>query len=106
MKDQEAFREVWPVALPAPNRRAAESSGQVFLPFSIFLEKADVMFDLNHGISGFLKTERQVVLNLFGKTQWVAVDCLTGESHNVEQLPFEIGAGGGVDLKLDGQGVA
>jgi hypothetical protein len=46
------------------------------------------------------------VLNLFGKTQWVAVDCLTGESHNVEQLPFEIGAGGGVDLKLKGQGVA
>jgi len=34
------------------------------------------------------------------------VDCLTGESHNVEQLPFEIGAGEGADLKLNGQGVA
>lgn len=46
------------------------------------------------------------MLNLFGKTLWVAVDCLTGESRNVEQLPFEIGAGEGVDLKLHGQGVA
>jgi hypothetical protein len=36
----------------------------------------------------------------------VAVDCLTGESRNVVQLPFEIGAGEGVDLKLPGQGVA
>ena len=34
------------------------------------------------------------------------MDCLTGESRNVEQLPFEIGAGEGVDLKLHGQGVA
>jgi hypothetical protein len=50
--------------------------------------------------------ERRTVLNLFGKTQWVAVDCLTGESRKVEQLPFEIGAGEGVDLKLHGQGVA
>jgi len=46
------------------------------------------------------------VLNLFGKTKWVAVDCLTGESHSVERLPFEIGAGEGADLKLNGQGVA
>ncbi len=46
------------------------------------------------------------MLNLFGKTQWVAVDCVTGESRRVEQLPFEIGAGEGVDLKLHGQGVA
>src|ERR1019366_9401578 len=50
--------------------------------------------------------ERRDVLNLFGKTQWVAVDCVTGESRKVEQLPFEIGAGEGVDLKLHGQGVA
>jgi len=34
-------------------RRAAESSGQVFLPSPIFLEKTDAMFDLNQGISGF-----------------------------------------------------
>ena len=34
------------------------------------------------------------------------MDCLTGEARNVEQLPFEIGAGAGVDLKLEGQGVA
>jgi hypothetical protein len=46
------------------------------------------------------------VLNLFGKTLWVVVDCLTGESRKVEQLPFEIGSGGGVDLKLHGAGVA
>jgi hypothetical protein len=43
---------------------------------------------------------------LFGKTQWVAVDCRTGEARKVEQLPFEIGASGGVDLKLHGSGVA
>jgi hypothetical protein len=46
------------------------------------------------------------VLSLFGKTQWLAVDCLTGESRKVEQLPFEIGASGSVDLKLRGPGVA
>jgi hypothetical protein len=36
----------------------------------------------------------------------VAVDCLTGESRQVQQLPFEIGAGEGVDFKLHRQGVA
>jgi len=46
------------------------------------------------------------VLKLFGKAQWVAVDCLTGEYSRVETLPFEIGSGEGVDLKLNGQGVA
>jgi hypothetical protein len=46
------------------------------------------------------------MLSLFGTTKWVVVDCLTGESHEVEQLPFEIGAGEGVDFKLSGQGVA
>lgn len=46
------------------------------------------------------------MLNFFGKTQWVVVDCLTGESLKVQQLPFEIGAGEGVDLKLHGAGVA
>jgi hypothetical protein len=46
------------------------------------------------------------VFDLLRKVQWVAVDCLTGESRMVEQLPFEIGAGEGVDLKLNSQGVA
>jgi len=46
------------------------------------------------------------VFDLLRKVEWVAVDCLTGESRKVEQLPFEIGAGEGVDLKLSGQGVA
>lgn len=46
------------------------------------------------------------MLNLFGKTSWAVVDCVTGESRKVEQLPFEIGSGGGVDLKLNGHGVA
>lgn len=46
------------------------------------------------------------MLNLFGKTQWAVVDCVTGEQRKVEQLPFEIGSGGGVDLKLNGRGVA
>jgi hypothetical protein len=46
------------------------------------------------------------MLNLFGTTQWVAVDCLTGEAHQVDQLPFEIGSGEGVHFKLSGQGVA
>src|SRR5271154_2299914 len=34
------------------------------------------------------------------------VDCVTGLSTRVERLPFEIGAGDGVDLRLNGQGVA
>jgi hypothetical protein len=46
------------------------------------------------------------VLDLLRKVQWVAVDCLTGESRRVEQLPFEIGSGEGVDLKLNSKGVA
>jgi hypothetical protein len=40
------------------------------------------------------------------KVEWMAVDCLTGESRLVEQLPFEIGSGEGVDLKLNSKGVA
>ena len=46
------------------------------------------------------------MIKLFEKTRWVAVDCLTGEVSKVEHLPFEIGSGEGVDLRLDGQGVA
>lgn len=46
------------------------------------------------------------MLKLFGKAQWVMVDCLTGEYNRVEKLPFEIGSGEGADLKLNGQGVA
>jgi hypothetical protein len=46
------------------------------------------------------------VFDLLRKVEWVAVDCLTGESRMVEQLPFEIGSGEGVDLKLHSQGVA
>src|SRR5689334_17909786 len=45
-------------------------------------------------------------MKLFGKVHWVAVDCLTGELSKIEHFPFEIGAGEGVDLKLNGQGVA
>jgi hypothetical protein len=46
------------------------------------------------------------MIKLFEKTRWVAVDCLTGEFSKVEHLPFVIGSGEGVDLKLNGQGVA
>ncbi|HEY3863835.1 MAG TPA: hypothetical protein VGO59_18315 [Verrucomicrobiae bacterium] len=46
------------------------------------------------------------VFDVLRKAEWMAVDCLTGESRQVEQLPFEIGAGEGVDLKLASQGVA
>ncbi len=46
------------------------------------------------------------MFDLLRKVQWAAVDCLTGESRMVEQLPFEIGAGEGVDLKLNSQGIA
>jgi len=46
------------------------------------------------------------MLKLFQKTRWVTVDCLTGEFSKVEHLPFEIGCGEGVDLKLNGGGVA
>lgn len=45
------------------------------------------------------------MLGLLGKVQWVAVDCVTGEARTVERLPFEIGAGQGADLRLNGQGV-
>jgi len=34
------------------------------------------------------------------------VDCATGISTKVERFPFEVGAGEGVDFKLNGQGVA
>lgn len=46
------------------------------------------------------------MIKLFQKTRWVTVDCLTGDFSKIEQLPFEIGSGEGVDLRLDGQGVA
>ena len=46
------------------------------------------------------------MFDLWSKVQWMAVDCLTGESRLVEKLPFEIGSGEGVDLKLHSQGVA
>jgi hypothetical protein len=46
------------------------------------------------------------MFKLFSKAQWVMVDCLSGEYSRVENLPFEIGSGEGVDLKLNGQGVA
>jgi len=46
------------------------------------------------------------VFDLWRKAEWMAVDCLTGESRLVEQLPFEIGSGEGVDLKLHSKGVA
>ncbi len=46
------------------------------------------------------------MFDLLRKVEWVAVDCLTGESRRVEQLPFEIGSGEGVDLKLNSRGVA
>ncbi|HWX21833.1 MAG TPA: FHA domain-containing protein [Candidatus Binatia bacterium] len=46
------------------------------------------------------------MIKFFEKSQWVAVNCLTGEFSKIENLPFEIGSGEGVDLKLNGQGVA
>ncbi len=46
------------------------------------------------------------MFDVLRKVQWMAVDCLTGECRRVEQLPFEIGAGEGVDLKLNSDGVA
>ena len=49
---------------------------------------------------------RKFVLNLFKKIDWVVVDCMTGLSTKIATHPFEIGTGEGVDLKLNGQGVA
>ncbi len=46
------------------------------------------------------------MFDLLRKSQWAAVDCLTGESFIVEHLPFEIGSGHGADLRLASQGVA
>lgn len=45
-------------------------------------------------------------MSLFKKIEWVMVDCVTGLSTKVERLPFEVGAGEGADLKLNGEGVA
>ena len=46
------------------------------------------------------------MIKLFQKVRWVAVDCLNGLVSKVENLPFEIGSGEGVDLKLNGRAVA
>ncbi|MBI4328049.1 MAG: hypothetical protein HY674_22690 [Chloroflexi bacterium] len=45
------------------------------------------------------------MINLFRKTRWAVFNCLTGEFITVEKLPFEMGSGDGVDLKLNGEGV-
>ena len=48
----------------------------------------------------------EFMIKLFQKVRWVAVDCLNGLVSKVENLPFEIGSGEGVDLKLNGRAVA
>lgn len=40
------------------------------------------------------------------KTCWVVYNCLTGEFHDVERLPFEFGNNPAADLPLTGDGVA
>ena len=43
---------------------------------------------------------------IFGKPHWVVFNCLTGETTAADQLPFEVGSGEAVDLRLTGAGVA
>jgi hypothetical protein len=45
-------------------------------------------------------------MSIFGKVHWAVFDCLTGDCTQVARLPFEIGSDEGVDLRLDGAGVA
>jgi hypothetical protein len=44
-------------------------------------------------------------MSVFGKTRWAIIDCLTGEFHLIDKLPYEIGSGDDVDLKLEGDGI-
>src|SRR5882724_258971 len=46
------------------------------------------------------------MIKLFAKVRWVAVDCLTGRASKIISLPFEIGSGDSVDLRLNGRSVA
>ncbi len=46
------------------------------------------------------------MLRFFGRVTWGVFNCLTGSYLRVEKLPFEIGSGEGVDLRLEGPGVA
>src|SRR6185503_6240204 len=39
---------------------------------------------------------------MFGKKQWIVLHCQTGKWTFVNKLPFEIGSGEGVDLRLNG----
>jgi hypothetical protein len=45
------------------------------------------------------------MFQLFQRVQWVVVDCLSGAVTPVTKLPFEMGGGDGVDLRLAGDGV-
>lgn len=45
-------------------------------------------------------------MSLLGKAHWGVLDCLTGKFTRVDKLPFEFGAADGVDLRLEGRGVA
>lgn len=38
----------------------------------------------------------------FRSSEWSLIDCQTGEITRIDKLPFEIGAGGETDLRLDG----
>jgi hypothetical protein len=41
-------------------------------------------------------------MSLFAKVRWAFLDCITGTGVPVEKLPFHIGSGHAVDLKLNG----
>ena len=43
-----------------------------------------------------------MALNFLKKQSWGLIDCTSGEFYPVEKMPFEIGSGDGVDLRLEG----
>jgi hypothetical protein len=45
-------------------------------------------------------------MNLFARVRWALIDCTTGTLFPIDRLPFQIGSGDAVDLKLNGGRVA
>jgi hypothetical protein len=44
-------------------------------------------------------------MNLFSRTKWVIVDCLTGRLAKVEPLPYQVGSSPQAHLRLEGDGI-
>jgi hypothetical protein len=44
-------------------------------------------------------------MNIFSRTKWVIVDCLTGKLAKIDRLPYRVGKGPEAQLRLEGDGV-